>query len=284
MIGGFDTNSYMPLNDVWYTIDGASWSAATYSADFAPRAGHSGVVFNNRLWAIAGYLGGPAAADVWRSPPDIATPTHTATQTFTASATFTIVQSHTATVTVTPTVTGTPPTETVTQTVTATITGTPPTATATQTVTATITGTPPTATQTQTITPTVTGTPPTVTVTQTITPTNTHDTAAFTATPTAVPTLSYPGDDYAYVYPQPASDKANIAFGVNVDSHVKVILYNAAGMDVAVYGLYAYQGVVNKAQFDISRFAPGTYFCVIKQEDTSLAKQRRPVKFLVVKR
>ncbi len=103
-------------------------------------------------------------------------------------------------------------------------------------------------------------------------------------TPTAIPALEYYGDNFAYVYPQPARDKVNIAFGVNVDSDVKIIIYNAAGMDVAVQGLYAYQGIVNKAQFDVGRFAPGTYFCVIRQENTSRALVRKPVKFLVTGR
>jgi N-acetylneuraminic acid mutarotase len=41
-------------NDVWYSTDGASWSAATDSAGFLPREGHAAAVFNNQLWVIGG--------------------------------------------------------------------------------------------------------------------------------------------------------------------------------------------------------------------------------------
>lgn len=53
-------------NDVWYTSDGSNWKLATPNAGWSPRAGHTALVYRNRLWVIGGS-GAGAANDVWSS-------------------------------------------------------------------------------------------------------------------------------------------------------------------------------------------------------------------------
>lgn len=53
-------------NDVWSSADGASWSLETGSAAWAPRRGHTSVVFDDRLWIIGGADAG-LFNDVWHS-------------------------------------------------------------------------------------------------------------------------------------------------------------------------------------------------------------------------
>lgn len=43
------------LNDVWYSSDGENWTLATEEAQWSRRAGHSSVVFDNKIWLIGGY-------------------------------------------------------------------------------------------------------------------------------------------------------------------------------------------------------------------------------------
>ncbi|WP_165389039.1 kelch-like protein [Aquimarina brevivitae] len=69
VIGGqqdLATNS--ASNDVWFSEDGSTWTAATLSAPFTARANHTSVVFDNKIWVIGGF---DAAAnyrnDVWFS-------------------------------------------------------------------------------------------------------------------------------------------------------------------------------------------------------------------------
>jgi hypothetical protein len=53
-------------NDVWYTEDGRHWTLATQSASWSPRAGHSALVYRDKLWLMGGG-GRRAADDVWSS-------------------------------------------------------------------------------------------------------------------------------------------------------------------------------------------------------------------------
>jgi len=43
------------LNDVWYSSNGIDWTCATESAGWLPRAAHSSVVFDNKIWVMGGY-------------------------------------------------------------------------------------------------------------------------------------------------------------------------------------------------------------------------------------
>lgn len=56
--GIVDTN----YSDVWYSADGVTWVQTTANAGFSPRSGHSSIVFDNKMWVIAGADNG-----VWYS-------------------------------------------------------------------------------------------------------------------------------------------------------------------------------------------------------------------------
>ena len=57
---------YFKKSDVWNSTDGVTWIEATDSAGFAPRSNHTSVVFNNKIWVIAGLAWG-ASGDIWCS-------------------------------------------------------------------------------------------------------------------------------------------------------------------------------------------------------------------------
>jgi hypothetical protein len=42
------------FNDVWYSSDGVTWTQATGAAPFSGRAGHTSVVYDNKMWIIGG--------------------------------------------------------------------------------------------------------------------------------------------------------------------------------------------------------------------------------------
>jgi leucine-zipper-like transcriptional regulator 1 len=66
VIGGLGSGGYK--NDVYYSTDGAAWTAATTSAAFTGRYGHSSVVYGNKMWVICGLDPGMLKNDVWESP------------------------------------------------------------------------------------------------------------------------------------------------------------------------------------------------------------------------
>ena len=69
VIGGRheDETTTSQLNDVWYSLDGASWTQVTASGEFPKRSGHTSVVFDNAIWVIAGSEDGALKFlnDVW---------------------------------------------------------------------------------------------------------------------------------------------------------------------------------------------------------------------------
>ncbi len=72
VIGGYGedqkSSNYNFRNDVWYTIDGFTWTQATPQADFSPRSGHTAISYDNYLWVIGGKVGqGKYSNDIWRS-------------------------------------------------------------------------------------------------------------------------------------------------------------------------------------------------------------------------
>lgn len=68
IIGGYDTNTYNNLNDVWYSTNGIDWTEATTSADW-PIRDYPGVIsFNGKLWLMGGLANGiDLLNDVWYS-------------------------------------------------------------------------------------------------------------------------------------------------------------------------------------------------------------------------
>jgi hypothetical protein len=63
--GNTPTFSNLFINDVWFTSDGITWSQAVDSALFPPRAEHTSVVFDNKMWVIGGYDDNGSKNDVW---------------------------------------------------------------------------------------------------------------------------------------------------------------------------------------------------------------------------
>jgi len=41
-------------NDIWYSTDGTNWSEATANAAFLARVSHTSLVYDNKMWVIAG--------------------------------------------------------------------------------------------------------------------------------------------------------------------------------------------------------------------------------------
>lgn len=71
VIGGLGTGGYNGYhNDVWTSTDGANWTEVNAAAPFAGRESFGCVVFNNKIWVIAGDNsdGLAALSDVWSSP------------------------------------------------------------------------------------------------------------------------------------------------------------------------------------------------------------------------
>jgi hypothetical protein len=73
LLGGveryFDGDEYL-LNDVWYSEDGRDWTQAAGHAPWSPRAFHTALVFDGKLWVMGGgnYWPSPSAVnDVWSS-------------------------------------------------------------------------------------------------------------------------------------------------------------------------------------------------------------------------
>jgi hypothetical protein len=74
VMGGGDLNwgntGILYYNDVWYSEDGENWIQATDNADWPSRLYHSLIVFNNRMWIIAGATDigvNDSLNDVWYS-------------------------------------------------------------------------------------------------------------------------------------------------------------------------------------------------------------------------
>lgn len=53
--GAFDGRHIIEKNDVWYSSDGAQWSAATTAAPWAARQGHASVVHDAKVWVLGGH-------------------------------------------------------------------------------------------------------------------------------------------------------------------------------------------------------------------------------------
>ena len=76
--GMADDLGWNVLSDVWNSVDGISWTSVTLSAPWGPRAGHSSVVQNGKIWVIGGRGGGGFRNDVWYSSDGVTWTTATA--------------------------------------------------------------------------------------------------------------------------------------------------------------------------------------------------------------
>jgi hypothetical protein len=103
-------------------------------------------------------------------------------------------------------------------------------------------------------------------------------------TPTPNPSSPDAGAGSSYVYPQPASEKVTFVYSLRDYADVRIIVYNVAGMDVAVLKAAGKPGNNNRAELNLSGFAPGVYYYVIKADySTEKMKICKPGKFLVVR-
>jgi hypothetical protein len=200
------------------------------------------------------------------------TATSTASSTNTATNTATCTSTQTSTPTRTGTSTSTvQPTNTVTNTASFTVT---------QSSTATLI---PTETSTATSTRTFTRTPSsTNTVALTNTPTVSL-TPTFSPTLTAVPGGCIDIPMAAYPYPNPASGSSmNIYCSLCEPGSVTVSIFNAAAERVGVSTFDGQTGS-NVASVNISNFAHGVYYLLIRSKGTSGTRKSGVVKFAVVR-
>lgn len=54
VLGGYAYPGYTPLNDVWCTTDGRTWTMVTASAPWSPRFWHAATVYGNKMWVLGG--------------------------------------------------------------------------------------------------------------------------------------------------------------------------------------------------------------------------------------
>lgn len=68
-VHGYVGNCNTPVNDVWYSEDGVTWTQATANAGFTARHNHALVTFNNKLWVVGGVDASNVNTfnDVWSS-------------------------------------------------------------------------------------------------------------------------------------------------------------------------------------------------------------------------
>jgi len=55
------------LNDIWHTTDGRNWFKVDASIAWPPRAGHTSLFFDDRLWVLGGGAARVGKNDVWFS-------------------------------------------------------------------------------------------------------------------------------------------------------------------------------------------------------------------------
>lgn len=68
VIGGNRSSAFSAStkSEVWYSSDGASWTAANLDAPFTARQGHTAITFDNKIWVFGGS-GLGFTDDVWHS-------------------------------------------------------------------------------------------------------------------------------------------------------------------------------------------------------------------------
>jgi hypothetical protein len=68
VLGGLNS-SFAPLNDVWSSTDGVTWTRATATAAWAARQDHASHVYDNKMWVMGGdgNVLGSNKNDVWYS-------------------------------------------------------------------------------------------------------------------------------------------------------------------------------------------------------------------------
>ncbi len=73
LLGGYDPIEGKNKNDVWNSTDGENWNKVSPDfpikalPQFPPRSYHASIVFDDKMWVIAGNEGGTKTNDVWYS-------------------------------------------------------------------------------------------------------------------------------------------------------------------------------------------------------------------------
>lgn len=65
-LGGID-NQGNQKNDIWNSSDGLNWASINPSAAWSGRFEHTSLIYNNKIWVIAGYSGVSPLNEVWTS-------------------------------------------------------------------------------------------------------------------------------------------------------------------------------------------------------------------------
>ncbi|MBI4559568.1 MAG: DUF1565 domain-containing protein [Candidatus Hydrogenedentes bacterium] len=69
LMGGFIGGDSMQMSsEIWSSPDGLNWTQVLIRAPWAPRAWHTGAIFDSKLWVIGGGGGILAFNDAWSSP------------------------------------------------------------------------------------------------------------------------------------------------------------------------------------------------------------------------
>ena len=77
--------------------------------------------------------------------------------------------------------------------------------------------------------------------------------------------------------------KVTFVYSLVTAGHVKIIIYNTAGMDVAEIDTQGAAIDNNKAEFQAAALAPGAYYYVIKVIEGAKTQSYKPGKFLVIR-
>ena len=69
VMGGYiqEASAPVPVNDVWRSEDGVTWSEVTPAAPWSPRAGHASVVLDGKIWVLGGNTAQGPVNDIWCS-------------------------------------------------------------------------------------------------------------------------------------------------------------------------------------------------------------------------
>lgn len=93
LMGGTDYKTKQPLNDVWSSPDGATWTKVTANAQWSARSNFGCIAYGGKLWVIGGTdASGTYLNDVWNSVDGITWTQVRATSPWVARSSFGLVE------------------------------------------------------------------------------------------------------------------------------------------------------------------------------------------------
>ncbi len=123
---------------------------------------------------------------------------------------------------------------------------------------------------------------PTVEAVVIMTPTPTM-TPTSTLSPTPIPVDSLPDPDGAYLYPQPAGDKADVVYVLKKSATVRVEIYSFSGKRLATFKDQKGAGKC-RTHLDFSDFESGLYLYVVMAEESGGKTRRIAVGKFILKK